>query len=336
VTKINSAQLVDAVSERRPKRQSALNARKSLKSSLAKEDENDDFLSEEKGLVSSGKVSSSAKSKMQVEKDDLLSQLQNTPSNNGEYYEEESAWRFHNPAFIERSEEQLTTLRSDIIPQMPAPTSLEALKPLPPAPPLPELPSSKYCSWTFDEESRVLLANFRMSGYAKEKNKVKIKSQDEKFLFEMMERDDITVISEGLADALNPNLWTREYIEGCIGSDYHHKFRVFETSLRNNGSAEEPTEQAKENKGWHSMKVSDYFQYLEQRKSVKNEKLDNTNNDRSSTLNESFKFTDSNGEEKSVNVDKEALVSFPMHFPFIVPAITFLAYHCLLLWPLFP
>jgi len=44
---------------------------------------------------------------------------------------------------------------------------------------------------------------------------VRLTREDEVFLLEMMERDDVTVVSEGLADAVNDTLWTPEYIRGA-------------------------------------------------------------------------------------------------------------------------
>ena len=87
------------------------------------------------------------------------------------------------------------------------------------------------------------------------RNEVHIEREDEIFLLHMMEKDDITVISEGLADTINPSLWKYDYIDGCIGSEYHHKFRSFI--------------EGREKDGWYSMKFSDYFRYLERRQVVK-------------------------------------------------------------------
>ena len=64
-----------------------------------------------------------------------------------------------------------------------------------------------------------------------------------------MERDDITVISQGLADAINPSLYSNDYIKGVIGSIDHHKVRRF-TRQRQIVEA-----------GWHTMKFEDYFDY---------------------------------------------------------------------------
>jgi len=177
----------------------------------------------------------------------------------------------------------------------------------------PQLPSTGHCEWSYDKKSRVLLANFHCKNRT---GKIQVTSQDEAFLFRMMELDNITVISEGLADEINPSLWTREYIEGRIGSEYHHKFRVFETISNKNGP-----EQQKEKEGWYSMKVSDYFQYLEQRSTVKDGKLDSTNKNERLRSSNMFSFTDNQGNEKAVNVDNEAIYMLDVDMVKILPQL---------------
>jgi len=169
------------------------------------------------------------------------------------------------------------------------------------------LPKTGHCQWSYDHKSRVLLANFRSTT-----GKISVTHEDEAFLFHMMERDDITVISEGLADEISPSLWTREYIEGCIGSEYHHKVRVFETISKKNGLGRKTTE-LKEKSGWYSMKVSDYFQYLEQKRSVKSGSGKSGSN--------TFSFTDSEGKERVVNVDKESLYMLDVDMVKLLPQL---------------
>ena len=312
-----------SVNTGRPKRQSAVKARKVLRAATADDATDDDDDSDRGAPAAANKGrrtrhSSANFPKSRAVNNELLEGLSSVPSNNAEYYEEESAWRFHNPAFTEDSEEQLTAVREGVaIPYMSFATPAENLQPLPRAPPLPKLPETGFCTWSFDEKSRVLLANFQTSS-ASENKEVKVTREDEDFLFRMMERDDITVVSEGLADSINSSLWTREYIEGCIGSDYHHKFRGFETILQDNGPGKQPTELPKEKAGWYSMKVSDYFQYLEQRQSVNNAKYEKME---VGDLSKEFTFTDSNDRRKSVDVEKESLVSFPLLLLFCLPLL---------------
>ncbi len=249
--------------------------------------------------------------------DELLKGLPDTPS--VKYYEEESAWRFCNPKLPEEemksnqevSPENLTELREGgALPSLSVPVSPNDLPPLPPAAPMPTLPNTGFCEWSFDEESRVLFADFRVPSCRTAEEEgggrcgIKIVREDEVFLFTMMERDDITVISQGLADEINSSLWSREYIEGEIGSVYHHKFRAFETMFREDGTI---SEQTREKEGWYSMKFADYFQYLERRRSVKH-RLQDTSSIQKGDLIKDFTFIDIDGHETTVNVDTEAIV----------------------------
>jgi hypothetical protein len=110
----------------------------------------------------------------------------NAPSNS-EFYEEETAWRFHNPDFALDENDNLTVSRDASIPSLTPPTSHKLLKCIPPPPPLPTLPSTGFCAWSFDSDSRVLLANFRDPILAETtKGKVTIVHEDEVFLFKMM------------------------------------------------------------------------------------------------------------------------------------------------------
>ena len=63
---------------------------------------------------------------------------------------------------------------------------------------IPDLPHTGNCKWTYNEETHVVLANFQ---------KQTIKEKDENFLLQMMERDDVTVVIEGLVSSLNTKLW---------------------------------------------------------------------------------------------------------------------------------
>jgi len=292
----------------RPKRQAAKQPRN--KYSMSSGDES--TVASRKSTASSTASRKSAQRKLKRDRTALFSGLSTSPMSNGTY-EEESAWRFHNPAFLKDSFAQLTDVRGNDMPNAPPPVDNEGLQPLPPSKPLPNLPETGFCKWSFDEKSRVLLANFRVSG-----GKITVEPEDEGFLFSMMERDDITVISEGLADSINSSLWTREYIEGCIGSEYHHKFRGFETKHMNSSDVDQqqPAKQSKEKEGWYSMKVSDYFEYLEQRQAVKSNKLDENG-----VLNRNFTFTDSGGKEKTVNVDNMSLVSLFVQFSVVVHSL---------------
>eukprot|EP00986_Skeletonema_menzelii_P003949 scaffold1293_cov139-Skeletonema_menzelii.AAC.4 len=237
---------------------------------------------------------------------ELLSKLPSAPSTT--YFEEESAWRFHNPAFPSNSFEQLSILRDErTIPSITPAVSSYDLQPLPSPPPLPELPNTGFCQWSFDEKSRVLLAKFIPFEEKKLFGKIMVNPEDERFLLRMMERDDITVISEGLADEISASLWTKEYITGCIGSEYHHKFRAFQKKSRTVTKVNSTTtiEYHEEQPGWYSMKVASYFEYLEKRRSVQGTQQEG--GESSDGSEKMFSFEDSNGKEHCINAEDVSL-----------------------------
>ena len=127
------------------------------------------------------------------------------------FYIEETAWRYHNPPIFVNNVDE------------PGIVSAEELRPIPPAPPIPELPNTGKCTWSFDEVSRVLLGNFIQENWD-----VEVSYEDEKFLLAMMERDDITCISEGLACGIDPELWNLRSIANMCGDEFYHKFRKFD------------------------------------------------------------------------------------------------------------
>jgi hypothetical protein len=139
---------------------------------------------------------------------DQAPQFMSPPLN--QYYVEETAWKKFNPPPVTEGE------------AIPGAVASEYLQPLPPALPIPNLPHTGKCMWSFDEDSRVLLAEF-----VQEDGTVEIVYEDEEFLLRMMERDDISVISDGLATGLDPKKWTLEYIANAVGDEYYHKFRAF-------------------------------------------------------------------------------------------------------------
>ena len=184
------------------------------------------------------------------------------------YYVEEEAWRYHNPPLPPREpnpdeqadEKKLFTY-----------VSHEELRPLPPPPPFPtRFPNSQFCRWSFDEDTRVLLEDFRRTD-----GDAVVTLEDEKFLLEMYERDDITVISEGLATGLDREKWTLDYLSRVAGDEYFHKFRRFDKhdpeeaaaklkpkkSTKNTEPAEDKTAHGEVDRCL-SMKVKDYVSYL--------------------------------------------------------------------------
>ena len=118
--------------------------------------------------------------------------------------------------------------------------------PLEPTDPLPSFPSTQYCQWEYNPKSRVILASFKIH------NPLTIHQTDYKFLLSMMERDDISLVIDGLATTLDENLWNKDYLKDTVGNDIFHRFRTF---INVNGVYEEK-------KGFLSMKIGDYVEYL--------------------------------------------------------------------------
>lgn len=141
-----------------------------------------------------------------------------------EHYVEETAWRYHNPPLPSSKGKDVEDVKNTSGKQVMASVTPEELRPLPPPPPLPKMfPTTKYCHWSFDEDTRVLLADFRPT----KGNEVVVTLEDEEFLLNMYERDDITVVSEGLFTGLDKDKWTLDYIRRVAGDEYFHKFRRF-------------------------------------------------------------------------------------------------------------
>lgn len=77
------------------------------------------------------------------------------------FYVEETAWRYHNPPVPlapTRAAQQPEKIDVKHFPYV----SHEELRPLPRPPPLPTaFPSTPFCRWSYDEDTRVLHADFR-------------------------------------------------------------------------------------------------------------------------------------------------------------------------------
>ena len=132
------------------------------------------------------------------------------------------------------------------------------LRPIPPPPPVPGsiFPKTGRCDWSWDEKTRVLSADFSMSRI--------LETEDEKFLFRMMERDDVTVVSMGLLSTpgLDPAIWRLGYIRNVLDSQYLHKIRRFETVMVDG------MRQFVECDDMVSMSAKDYNRYVQKREQV--------------------------------------------------------------------
>lgn len=179
------------------------------------------------------------------------------------FYVEETAWRYHNPPApppATRGAQQTPPAEPKHFPYV----SHEELRPLPPPPPIPaEFPNTKHCRWSFDEDTRVLHADFRNPS-----GEVVVAVEDEKFLLEMYERDDITVVSEGLVSGLDKEKWTLDYISRVAGDEYYHRFRRFDkqppkAAVPVAKPKQKASKESKENSDTETEEVSESFVKVE-------------------------------------------------------------------------
>lgn len=209
-----------------------------------------------------------------------------------EFYVEEEAHLYHNPPLPSR-------LMNGVAPK--------DLKPIPPPSPFRQLPNTGKCKWSFDELQRILLADFSASVSAADK--FTMDPGDEAFLLDMMERDDITVISEGLisTSSLNPDFRDVDFFRAVLGEDYYHKFRRFDTIPDNDGF-----QTCIEVDEMYSMQVGEYIRYLEKRRNIM---AGNTKEDRS------FSFVDHQGRAKEVDAGASSLYMIDADINKVMPSL---------------
>jgi hypothetical protein len=109
------------------------------------------------------------------------------------------------------------------------------------------IPESLRERWTFDPKTRVLKGDFR--------HVVQVHDDDRTFLLSMMEKDDISVVSEGLLDAYPSGIDMAE-LATTFGMKPHHKFRRFDRITDENGK------KVFKEGGTISMKMSDFVAYM--------------------------------------------------------------------------
>jgi hypothetical protein len=143
----------------------------------------------------------------------------------------------------------------------------QQLEPLPPAPPVDVSAFPKSNRWSYDETTRVVHGDFTNSNT--------LDRDDEVFLLQMMERNDITVITDGFAGQLDPSLWTFPFIQDLVGEDVCHQFRIFQRRLLSPSHApmgdKAPNEKQQLYESFAeeglscSLRMKDYIRYLQQR-----------------------------------------------------------------------
>eukprot|EP00977_Amphora_coffeiformis_P024058 scaffold14974_cov195-Amphora_coffeaeformis.AAC.65 len=159
--------------------------------------------------------------------------------------------------------------------------SFKDLHPLPQAEPLPDIPkhSSGWASWQ-DEQQRIFLADF--SGIQE------ISEQSKEFLSQMMQRDDITVITQGIMHGFRQELWSQAAVNQACGNRWYHKFRHFRW---------DPVKESYvEQNGYLSMKVGDFCKYLCQRDCFLNHKNDHD---------KVFRFVNGQTPQQEIELDVE-------------------------------
>lgn len=114
-------------------------------------------------------------------------------------------------------------------------------------PELLEFPSTGKCTWSFDEEQQVLRANF-----------IEVTPTDEQFYLRMIERDDLTVISSGLASGLLPELYDLEKLVASHGHLFLKKVKLFNKRKGIDGKY-----RYFESEGVYSMTLKDFSSFVE-------------------------------------------------------------------------
>lgn len=168
------------------------------------------------------------------------------------------------------------------------------LAPIGPPPSPPQIPDGLKGKWTYSEETRLFLADFR--------DITQVPDQDVKFLLELMARDDLVVVSEGLWGSTFETLMQLEYLEAAFGHQIHHKFRMF--SKKKEGGYEEKPDGL-------SMRAKDFFRYLQKKMA----------NDDDDDDQRSFLFTDGDGKCHEINVDDVSVYMIDCDLPKILPLL---------------
>jgi len=205
-----------------------------------------------------------------------------------QYYIEESAYRYHNPPLPTEG------IKGGV--------SRQDLPPIPPPPPFSAamLPTTGHCEWSWDRESRVLLGKF---------SQFSMHLIDHDFLFKMMERDDVTVISEGLvtpSKLYDSTSGLLDYFSDVLHDEYYHKIRRYDI-VTVNGMCK-----CSEKDNVLSMKACEYVKYLRQRMLVLGEKS-------TSEEEKEMSFKDHKGAHHSINVETTVLYLFDLEIGKLLP-----------------
>jgi len=152
-----------------------------------------------------------------------------------------------------------------------------------------------------------------MADFSKHYNpSTSIHPEDEQFMLHVMERDDVTLISQGLLDttAIDPSLWTLQNFGASLNQDFFHRFRRFDTKVLDDG-----TEKIVEVDVPYSMKIMDYCRYLDQRANYFQCEP------QQQAENKDFVFTNHMGIEQRVDVGVSALYLIDMDIKKLLPEL---------------
>ena len=128
------------------------------------------------------------------------------------------------------------------------------LSPLPPPAPLPPLISDDTsCTWHLDKENSILRVTL--------KHGMNLSKKAKEFLYVMMERDDIAVITSGLYHGMGHECWNQDRMAHELGADRYHSFRRFAYVVNPATGCKEYQEIKKDS----TMTIGDYFAYLKRR-----------------------------------------------------------------------
>jgi hypothetical protein len=166
---------------------------------------------------------------------------------------------------------------------------------LPPPIKLPDPPTQTSCIWKVESENRVIRVRLKSSC-------TRFTVDDKQFLMSTMEKDDVTVITEGLCENLDKKMWNLKSIETKAGHRFHHRFRRFKRREADSHLDTSLYHAFDEMDGDYSMKLSDFFRYLEKRRQAMSGEKSITTTRRASQENREFTYTDEKGMEITIDV----------------------------------
>jgi hypothetical protein len=135
----------------------------------------------------------------------------------------------------------------------------------------------------------VLLVDFHQGN-----GKVELVEEDERVLYEMMERDDITCISDGLANSIDPETYHPNTLFNAARGEFFHKYRQFnkmnKQAFESLGETDVTCKYTEEDSSL-VMKAKDFSRYVGMHTAA----LQAETEGRADTVETKFKFKDQSG-----------------------------------------